>query len=177
MNVNIPHIHHYLLKKKFHCTFSDAGVSASILKRIFKVKKFINDHAIISYGDTLAKINFKHLMKNHKKSKCVMTIVVAPIQNPFGLVKWDALTKATNFEEKPVLNHYIGYAVISPNFFDKLNASTINLKDGKGIIKIIKNLILKKQLNIYKFNKLQVTINSPEELKYARLNYKKYFTL
>ena len=167
----------YLLKKKLNCTFSDAGVSAGILKRIFKVKKFINDHSIISYGDTLAKINFKHLMKNHKKSKCVMTIVVAPIQNPFGLVKWDALNKATNFEEKPVLNHYIGYAVISPNFFDKLNASTINLKDGKGIIKIIKNLILKKQLNIYKFNKLQVTINSPEELKYARLNYKKYFTL
>ena len=45
-----------------------------------------------------------------------------------------------------------------------------------GIVQAIQNLILKKQVNIYKFNKLQVTINSPEELKQARLNYKKYFT-
>ena len=167
----------YLKKKNSSSTFSNAGINAGILKRIFKVKKFVNDHTIISYGDTLAKINFKHLITNHQKSRCAMTIVVAPIQNPFGLVKWNSINKATHFEEKPILNHYIGYAVISPYFFDKLNAKTINLKDGKGIIKIIKNLILKKQLNIYKFNKLQVTINSPEELKYARLNYNKYFTL
>ena len=167
----------YLSKKNSNCTFSDAGISAGILKRVFKVKKFINDDAIISYGDTLARINFKHLMNNHKKSKCVMTIVVAPIQNPFGLVSWNSKNKVTHFDEKPILNHFIGYAVISPNFFDKLNTSIINLKDGKGIIRIIKNLILQKQLNIYKFKKLQVTINSPEELKHARLNYKKYFTL
>ena len=115
-------------------------------------------------------------MSNHKKSKCLMTIVVAPIQNPFGLVNWNNKSKAISFEEKPILNHYIGYAVISPNFFNKINKGVINLKDGKGIIKVIKELILKKQVNIYKFNKLQVTINSPDELKYARLNYKKYFT-
>ena len=35
----------------------------------------------------------------------------------------------------------------------------------------------KKQVNIYRFNNLQVTINSQEELKHARLNYKKYFTI
>ena len=52
-----------------------------------------------------------------------------------------------------------------------------NLKDGKGLVKAIKYLINKRQVNIYKFNNLQVTINSPEELKHARLNYKKYFTL
>ena len=104
-----------------------------------------------------------------------MTIVVAPIQNPFGLVKWNLKNEALSFEEKPILNHYIGYAVISHNFFDSINKREINSKDGKGIIQAIKNLILKKQVNIYKFNRLQITINSPEELKYARLNYKKYF--
>ena len=39
--------------KKFSYTFSNAGINAGILKRIVKVKKFINDHTIISYGDTL----------------------------------------------------------------------------------------------------------------------------
>ena len=106
-----------------------------------------------------------------------MTIVAAPIQNPFGLLNWNKKSKAIFFNEKPILNHYIGYAVISPNFFTKISNRIIGLKDGDGIVKAIKFLIKKRKVNIYKFNNLQVTINSPEELKHARLNYKKYFTV
>lgn len=166
----------FLIKKNPTSIYSDAGINAGILKRIYVAQKFIKDFAVISYGDTLAKINLKHLIESHKKSKCAMTIVVAPIQNPFGLVRWNIRNRAINFEEKPILNHYIGYAVISPNFFENINKRTIDLKDGKGIIEAVKHLIRKKQVNIYKFNKLQITINSPEELNYARLNYNKYFT-
>ena len=167
----------FLIKKNPTSFYSDAGINAGILKRIYFVKNLIKDFTVISYGDTLAKINLRHLIESHKKSKCAITIVVAPIQNPFGLVKWNIRNKAVSFDEKPILNHYIGYAVISPNFFDKIQKRTIDLKDGKGIIEAIKNLIRKNQVNIYKFNKLQVTINSLEELDYARSNYDKYFTL
>lgn len=167
----------FLIKKNPTSVYSNAGINAGILKRIYFVKNLIKDFTVISYGDTLAKINLRHLIESHKKSKCAMTIVVAPIQNPFGLVKWNIKNKAISFDEKPILNHYIGYAVISPNFFDKIQKQTIDLKDGKGIIEAIKKLIRKNQVNIYKFNKLQVTINSPEELNYARSHYDKYFTL
>ena len=71
--------------------------------------------------------------------------VVAPIQNPFGLVKWNSNNKAT-FDEKPILNHFIGYAVINSTFFKKINPQIINLKDGNGIIKSIKVLIKKNKL-------------------------------
>ncbi len=167
----------FLKKKLPGNLYHDSGLHAGILKRIYSVKKYINDNTIISYGDTLAKINFKDLLVKHKKSKCALTIVAAPIQNPFGLVNWNSAGKVTLFNEKPILNHFIGYAVISRDFFDKLNKKIINLKDGKGIVEAIKYLIKKKQVNIYRFNNLQVTINSPDELKHARLNYKKYFTL
>ncbi len=167
----------FLKNKLPKCLFHDAGVKAGILKRINLVKEYINDYTIISYGDTLAKINFLDLVKSHKKSKCALTIVAAPIKNPFGIVNWNSEGKALFFDEKPILNHYIGYAVISPNFFDMLDKKTINLKDGNGIVKAIKHLIKRKQVNIYKFKNLQITINSPEELKFARLNYKKYFTI
>lgn len=167
----------FLEKKTSNSIFSNGGLSAGILKRIFLVKKYVTEDTFLSYGDTLAKINFKDLLNNHKKSKCALTIVVAPIQNPFGLVKWNSNNKATIFDEKPILNHFIGYAVINPSFFKKINPQIINLKDGNGIIKSIKVLIKKKQVNVYKFKNLQVTINSPEELRNARLNYKKYFTL
>ena len=145
----------FLKKKSPNSLFHDAGVRAGILKRI----------------------DFLDLLQSHKRSKCALTIVAAPIQNPFGIVNWNSEGKALFFDEKPILNHYIGYSVISPNFFDMLNKRIINLKDGKGIIQAIKHLIKRKQVNIYKFKNLQITINSPEELKYARLNYKKYFTI
>ena len=167
----------HLQKKKIEIDFNDAGINPGILKRIFLVKDRISKSTLISYGDTLAKINFRNLIANHKKSKCPFTIVVAPIQNPFGLVRWNTKGKATSFIEKPILNHFIGYAVINPSFFDKINKKIINLPDGHGFIKAISHLIKKKQVNIYKFNDLQITINSPDELKNAKLNYKKYFTL
>ncbi len=166
----------FLKSKIPNSIFDNAGINAGILKRIFAVRRYIKDHTIISYGDTLAKIDFRDLLKNHIKSKCPLTIVIAPIQNPFGLVNWNQSKKAIKFDEKPILNHYIGYAVISPNFFKKINKKIVNQKDGQGIVQCIKYLIKKRQVNIYKFENLQITINSPEELKYARLNYKKYFT-
>ena len=103
----------YLVKKKIKSNFSDGGIKPGILKRIYLVKKFIDQPTIISYGDTLAKINMKDLVKKHIKSKCLLTIVVAPIQNPFGLVNWNNKGRATNFIEKPILNHFIGYAVLN----------------------------------------------------------------
>ena len=85
----------------------------------------------------------KDLIKKHIKSKCLLTIVVAPIQNPFGLVNWNKKGRATNFIEKPILNHFIGYAVLNPNFFDSLSKKIINLSDGKGIVKAIHFLMKK----------------------------------
>jgi glucose-1-phosphate cytidylyltransferase len=167
----------FLLKKSEKSLFSNGGTNAGILKRISLVKQKMINHTLISYGDTLAKINFKDLISKHKKSKCAITIVVAPIQNPFGLVNWNSKGRATKFDEKPILNHFIGYAVLSPNFFKKISTKIINLSDGKGVVQAINYLIKKKEVNIYKFNDLQVTINSPAELKNAKVNYNKYFTL
>ena len=59
----------------------------------------------------------------------------------------------------------------------KISTKIVNLSDGKGIVQAINYLIKKKEVNIYKFNDLQVTINSPAELKDAKVNYNKYFTL
>ena len=169
-------IRNFLVKKIPGAVFNNAGLNTGILKRIFSIKNHIDDNTIVSYGDTLAKIDFKDLIIKHKKSKCLLTIVIAPIQNPFGLVNWNKRNKVISFKEKPILNHYIGYAVFSPKIFSIIKNKIVNMKDGKGIIECIKYLIKKKQVNSYKLNNLQITINSPDELRYARLNYKKYFT-
>ena len=165
------------VKKRYkNCTFSDAGNTSGILKRIFVASNGTKFTSIISYGDTLAKINFKDLLNKHKKSKSVISLVVAPIKNPFGLVNWNTKNRVTLFEEKPILNHFIGYAVIEPKFFKYLPKNIINSKNGIGMVKAIKLLVSKKLVNVYKYNGLQLTINSVSELKEARSKIGKYIT-
>ena len=165
------------VKRKYNNSiFYNGGINAGILKRIHLAKKSIKNTSIISYGDTLAKINFKNLIKSHKKSKAVLSIVVAPIQNPFGIVEWNKKGIAKKFEEKPTLNHFIGYAVIEPRIFNHLNASIINLKNGKGMVKAIQILIKKRLVNVYKYNGLQMTVNSTDELIKANKKMGNYFT-
>ena len=166
----------FIKKKCKKPTFSDGGINSGILKRIYLARKAINTSAIISYGDTLAKINFRDLLKQHKKSQAILSIVVAPIRNPFGLVNWNSKRKVTQFEEKPILNHFIGYAVIEPNIFNYLNKNIINLEDGKGMVKAIQKLTSKRLVNVYKFKGLQLTVNSPSELREAKTKIEKYFT-
>ena len=165
------------LKKKYKDpVIYNSSVKTGILKRIYLTKKDLKTTSIISYGDTLAKINFKDLLRNHKRSKAILTIVVAPIQNPFGLVEWNKQGIAKTFNEKPILNHFIGYAVIEPDLFKYLNKSIINLNNGKGMVKAIKTLIQKKLVNVYKFKGLQMTVNSINELRDANIKIGNYFT-
>ena len=166
----------FLKKKCENPIFYDGGINTGILKRIYLARENIKSSTIVSYGDTLAKINFRDLLKKHKQSKAVLSIVVAPIQNPFGLIDWNRKGKLIQFREKPTLNHFIGYAVIEPNFFNYLNKSIINQENGKGMVNAIQKLILKRIVNVYKFRGLQLTVNSPNELKEAKIKIGKYFT-
>ena len=136
-----------------------------ILKRFFVYTKNIKINSIISYGDTLAKFNLSDLLTKHKKSNSLMSLVIAPIRNPFGIVKWNNKNKLTFFDEKPILNHFIGYAVIEPNIFKYLSKSIINSKNGIGMVRAIKHLVSKRLVNVYKYNGLQLTVNSVSELK------------
>ena len=82
-----------------------------------------------------------------------MTIVITSIKHPFGLVNFDTNSKLISFEEKPILSHYIGYAVIEPNIFDII-PKTFSQSDGDGLVKSINYLI---NLNFVEY--LQFTVS------------------
>jgi glucose-1-phosphate cytidylyltransferase len=158
--------------------YSNSGIRAGILKRIHDASNLIDETAmIISYGDTLAKINLKKLYNSHLNSKALITIVVSKILNPFGIVEYNRSNQLVKFSEKPVQDHFIGYAVFSKNIFEHISKNIINMPDGDGIIKIIQEMIHKKKTNIFKFKGLQLTVNTSKDLKEANLKYNKYFTL
>ena len=76
----------YAKKNDIDFEISQAGVEASMLKRIYDLKDSVNDILLVSYGDTLTNIDVDDLKKKHIKYGKLITIVITEIKNPFGLV-------------------------------------------------------------------------------------------
>ena len=129
------------LKSNMNYQFSDAGLNVGILERIYNAKDLFDDQILMTYGDTFTDIKLKKLIDSHHKSDNEVTIVTAPIQNPFGLVEFDKDNKVTYLKEKPILNYYIGYAIINKSSFDLIPSEVVSMPDGEGLITFFKSLI------------------------------------
>lgn len=163
-------------EKQGQIEFSDSGEEAGILKRLQVALPLMTERIILTYGDTFTDLDLDDLVSKHLESKCEATIVVAPIQNPFGLVDFDSKNLVTSFKEKPVLNYYIGYAVIEKTAFDYIPDKIFNLPDGQGLVTFYKMLIAIEKLNSYFHKGLQITFNTEDELKVAKKQLIQFYT-
>ena len=157
--------------------FSDAGLDAGMLKRLYDARSLMTKPTIICYGDTYAHLDLIDLLHHHDSSGCAATLVSATIKNPFGLIEWNRDRLVTSFKEKPTLNHYIGYMVMDPSVFDFIPEQIISLADGEGLVKAFQILAAMGELSAYPYSGLQVTVNTPEELVEARRTLGEYFTI
>ena len=145
--------------------FSDAGESAGILARLFYAKTLFDDQVLMTYGDTFTDMKLSALCSVHQKSNNEATIVVAPIKNPFGLVEFDGDKQVIFFKEKPILNYYIGYAVINKSALELIPEKVINMPDGEGLVTFFKILMGMDLLGCYFHSGLQTTFNTKEEFE------------
>jgi NDP-sugar pyrophosphorylase family protein len=160
----------------FNSFFSDAGLESGILERLYHARDLFNDYVVMTYGDTFTDIDIEGLVVSHANSGNEATIVVAPIQSPFGLVEFDADDKVTYFREKPVLNYYIGYAVINRSAFDLVPRKVIEMPDGQGLVTFYKILMGMEKLGAFYHSGLQVTFNTEDELKAAEEKLIRFYT-
>lgn len=157
--------------------FSDAGEDAGILQRLYNAKNLFENHVLMSYGDTFTDIEITRLSEFHKNSDNEATIVVAPIQNPFGLVEFDKNNKVTLFNEKPVLNYYIGYAIINKSAINMVPNKIIHMQDGVGLTTFFKILAAMGKLGAYYHNGVKITFNTQEDIKLAEEQLVQFYTL
>jgi len=163
-------------KTGVNAEFSDIGEQAGMLERIHAVRSIMSRPTIISYGDTYAEINLMDLISGHNKSGALLTLVAAPIKNPFGLLEWDHKQRIHSFKEKPILNHYIGYIVMQPETFDEIPRKILKLPDGQGLVKAVQIMAALGEVNAYIFTGLQLTVNTKQDLKSVRREIGQYFT-
>lgn len=159
-----------------NASFSEAGLEAGILERLYYARDFFDENIVMTYGDTFTDIVVVDLLESHVCSGNEATIVVAPIQSPFGLVEFDGQNKVTFFREKPTLNYYIGYAVINRSAFDLVPRKVIDMPDGQGLVTFYKILMGMEKLGAFYHSGLQVTFNTEDELKAAEEELVRFYT-
>jgi len=88
-----------------HCepwkiTFIDTGLSTKTGGRIKKIEKYLNNETfMLTYGDGLADINIKDLVKFHKSHGKLATVTGIIPEGRFGILKLDG-DKVLEFAEK-----------------------------------------------------------------------------
>ncbi len=135
----------------------NTGMKSMTGGRIYRLKKYINENQfMVTYGDGLANINIRKLLKFHNKNKKIATISV--VRPP---ARWGHVTMKKNliskFEEKNQLNEgWIngGFFVFEKkvfNYFNKFKSkdNVILEKDILPIISKNRNLIAYKHLGFW----------------------------
>lgn len=130
-------------------TFVNTGVDTMTGGRLLHIEKYIGKEPfLMTYGDGVANINIKELIKFHKTSKKLATLTAVQPFGRFGSLKIDEDGTINNFEEKPRgdggwING--GYFVLEPEIFKYI-------KDGSTVWEQapMQKLCLQGQLSAYR---------------------------
>ena len=84
-------IKEYFKKKKFNkdikINLIDTGKSTMTGGRLKRLKKFLDDTFLLTYGDGLSNVNIKKLIKYHKNNKKIVTLTAVRPPARFGAIK------------------------------------------------------------------------------------------
>jgi len=173
----IEHVKNFIKSKEgYNIIFSNSGVEASMLERVYKLKNHVKDMLLITYGDTLTNIDIDDFKKKHLDYGKALTIVITKIRNPFGLVDFNENNEVLSFSEKPLLNYYIGMFILNNSVFDYIDNDMLSEPDGICLVSLFKRLIDQKQLMAYQYAGDQITFNTFTELEIAEEQLKSFYT-
>lgn len=163
------------LKENNNVTFVDSGEHAPMLKRIFDAKDHVVDRAVVGYCDTITDINFHDLIEHHKRSGKMVTMVLAEIRSPFGIVKHNNRI-VHSFEEKPVFDYYIGNFVIEKEAFEHMSPDLLDIQSNDGLVKFFQKLADMGEISVYKYTGKQITFNTSSERDLAEREISGFYT-
>jgi len=140
---------------------------ADIIRRVADAAPYLDNDFMISYGDTLADVNFPELIRFHHSHKGCLTVTTYPLKSPFGILETapDGLVK--EFAEKPVINNKwinIGYFYADRAVLDQ------GLQNYANFVDFLNASILRKELYGFKHSGMHITVNNVKELLEAEEN-------
>ena len=121
-------------------TLIDTGENTLTGGRLARVKRFLNDTFCFTYGDGLADINIKELIKSHKQTQKKATLSAVKPPGRFGSLEFER-GKVINFQEKPKgdgswING--GFFVLEPSVIDLISGD-LCIWEQEPLQKLAKN--------------------------------------
>ena len=143
----------YVIKKYFKKIKLNKNVKVNLIEtgkntmtggRIKRLKKFLDNTFLVTYGDGLSNINIKQLVKFHKKNKKLVTLTAVRPPARFGVIKIKGKS-VKYFREKNALDAgWIngGFFVMEPKFLNFIKSDKTFLEQEPFKILTKKNELL-----------------------------------
>ncbi|OGZ28583.1 MAG: hypothetical protein A2427_00870 [Candidatus Nealsonbacteria bacterium RIFOXYC1_FULL_40_7] len=160
------YLNHRAEADDFTITFVDTGLETQPGERILRCRQYIpetDDHFMVTYGDGVANLDLKELLRFHNKQKTIATITGVHPRSKYGLVQVGNKNIVTGFREKPVLSDWVngGFGIYGKRFFNYLRQ---NETEHPALMRLAKE----KQLSLFKHNGFWFSVDTYKE--YEDLN-------
>lgn len=141
------HFENRRVAEKFTITFVDTGIDTNPGERILLCKNYIPEKDkdfMVTYGDGVADIDIKKLVKFHTKQNTIGTITGVHPRSRFGVIKINKQQIVQGFDEKPIQATWVngGFMVFKKEVFDYI-------QPGEFEHPALRRLARKKQLSLY----------------------------
>ena len=115
---------HSSCSEPWKITLVDTGLETMTGGRIKRIQKYIGDKSfMLTYGDGVANVDIKKLIKFHKAHGKTITVTAAQPMGRFGSIVLNKENRVKGFHEKPAGDNLwvsAGYFVIEPAIFEYL---------------------------------------------------------
>jgi glucose-1-phosphate cytidylyltransferase len=124
-------------------TLLDTGLHSMTGGRIKRAQKFVGDEPfLLTYGDGVADIDIKELIRFHKKHGKTLTVSSAQPDGRFGALNIDDKNQVQEFKEKPKgdgswIN--AGYFVCEPKVFDYITEGDDTIFEQAPLMNLAKD--------------------------------------
>lgn len=117
-------------QKEFKVQFINTGLNTMTGGRVKRLQKFLNTRFMLTYGDGLANVDLRKLLKLHIKSKKVATVTAVRPPSRFGelIIKSNKVVQFN--EKKQSKKNWIngGFFVLEPEFLDYIKGDKTSLE-------------------------------------------------
>lgn len=158
----------YKLKNKNYVKilFTQTGLNTMTGGRLKMIKKFISsedNNFMVTYGDGLADINLKKLVKFHLKKKKIATLTAVRPLSRYGVLDIRGSNVKVFEEKKPLKTGWIngGFFIFNKKIFNYLKTKNTVLEKEP-----LENLAKKNQLNAYKHFSFWHSIDTLRDKEY-----------
>jgi NDP-sugar pyrophosphorylase family protein len=119
-------------------------------------------------GDELQDVDLRAMLAAHRAHRAAATIVVAPLQSPFGVVDLESDDRVVGFREAPRLPHWVsaGVYVLDAEAVDRLP------EQGDHERSTFPELAAEGKLYGYRHEGFWITVNTPKDLQRAEEHFR-----